>query len=121
MVEFAIVLPLLILVVFGILEFALAWNRVHIITDAAREGARVGAVSATTRAQVIESINRHLTQNGLNPALATLTVPTTWPVPTGQPLTVTVAYPTTFRVLSRLVPGIRATRTVSTTFTMRRE
>jgi Flp pilus assembly protein TadG len=120
MVEFAIVLPVLVLLVFGILEFSLAWHRVHIITDAAREGARVGAVTASTPAQVTAAIHDHLERNGLDPALATLAVPD--PIPsTGQPVTVTVGYPVTFGVLSRLVAGITGTRTLSTTFTMRHE
>jgi len=121
MVEFALVLPLLLLLVFGIAEFGLAWHRYHIITDAAREGARVGAVVASTQAQVTSALNSHLTQNGLNPGLANLTLPNVWPVPTGQPVTVTVTYPVQFGVMSRLVPGIPASMTLTSTFTMRHE
>ncbi|MFT7646169.1 MAG: Flp pilus assembly protein TadG, partial [Candidatus Poriferisodalaceae bacterium] len=41
----AIILPVLVLLMFGIVEFGLAFNRLQGVHAAAREGARVGAVS----------------------------------------------------------------------------
>ena len=43
-VEFAIVLPLLFLLVFGIIEFSILFYNKAMITNASREGARVGIV-----------------------------------------------------------------------------
>lgn len=43
-VEFALILPILIILVFGIFEFAIAFNNYITITHAAREGARRAAV-----------------------------------------------------------------------------
>ena len=43
-VEFALVAPLLILLVFGIIEFGRAWSARNVYISAAREGARVAAV-----------------------------------------------------------------------------
>lgn len=43
-VEFAVILPLLILMVFGIIEFSLIFYNKAIITNSAREGARAGVV-----------------------------------------------------------------------------
>jgi hypothetical protein len=48
-VEFAIILPILILIVFGIIEFSLVLFNKHIITNASREGARAGIVSRPNR------------------------------------------------------------------------
>ncbi len=48
-VEFAIILPVLILVLFGIIEFSLVLFNNHIITNASREGARAGIVSREDR------------------------------------------------------------------------
>jgi len=45
-VEFAIILPLLILILFGVFEFGLAWSQVQVFEGAAREGARCAAVQA---------------------------------------------------------------------------
>ncbi|MCG9480154.1 MAG: pilus assembly protein [Actinomycetia bacterium] len=43
-VEFAIILPVLIMLIFGIYQFGIAYNRYITLTHAAREGARVAAV-----------------------------------------------------------------------------
>jgi hypothetical protein len=48
-VEFALILPLLILLLFGIVEFGLLLYNKQIITNASREGARAGIVMRTTR------------------------------------------------------------------------
>jgi len=43
-VELALVLPLLVMLIFGIIQFGLAFNRLQGVHAAAREGARVGSV-----------------------------------------------------------------------------
>jgi len=43
-VEFALILPILIILVFGIVEFGIAFNNYITITHAAREGVRIAAV-----------------------------------------------------------------------------
>ena len=48
-VEFAIVLPVLILLVFGAVEFGLLLYNQQVITNASREGARAGIVARTPR------------------------------------------------------------------------
>jgi len=48
-VEFAIILPLLIVLLFGIIEFGLLLYNKQIITNASREGARAGVVMRETR------------------------------------------------------------------------
>lgn len=48
-VEFAIVLPLLLLIIFSTIEFSLALYDKAVITNAAREAARAGVVVRTTR------------------------------------------------------------------------
>jgi Flp pilus assembly protein TadG len=50
MVEFALVLPLLLLIVFGIIEFSLVMYDKAVITNASREGARAGIVLASPKA-----------------------------------------------------------------------
>lgn len=45
-VEFGLVLPLLALILFGIIEFALLFYNKQVITNASREGARYGIVMA---------------------------------------------------------------------------
>lgn len=43
-VEFALILPVLVLLLFGIIEFGRAYNAYVTVTHAAREGARLAAV-----------------------------------------------------------------------------
>jgi Flp pilus assembly protein TadG len=45
MTEFAIVLPIFVALLFGIIQFGIAFNNYVTLTDAARAGARKGAVS----------------------------------------------------------------------------
>lgn len=47
MVEFALVLPLFLIVMFIIADFGVGFSRWLIITNATREGARLGTVGAT--------------------------------------------------------------------------
>jgi hypothetical protein len=49
-VEFAIILPLVIVFIFGIIEFGLLLYNKQVITNASREGARVGIVAGLDRA-----------------------------------------------------------------------
>jgi hypothetical protein len=49
LVEFALVLPVLILILFGIIEFGLIFYNQQVITNASREGARYGIISQTPR------------------------------------------------------------------------
>lgn len=47
LLEFALVLPILLLLVFGIIEFGRVFHSYLVVTQAAREGARVGVVGGT--------------------------------------------------------------------------
>lgn len=60
-VEFALVLPVLMLILLGIIEFGRAWNVKQTLTDAAREGARVAVVAERmnlTQQQLQDSVTR---------------------------------------------------------------
>ena len=55
-VEFALVLPVILLVLFGITEFGRAWMTQNILTSAAREGARHAVVTAPDEDAVIAKV-----------------------------------------------------------------
>jgi len=61
LVEFALVIPVFVVILLGIIEFGRLWEVSNILTSAAREGARVAAVTgpdvsrATTAAQTVLS------------------------------------------------------------------
>lgn len=48
-VEFVLILPFLMLILFGIIEFGIFFMNKHVITNASREGARAGIVSRIPR------------------------------------------------------------------------
>lgn len=52
MVETALILPVILLILFAILEFGMVLNQYLVLTAAAREGARTAAVSDDTAARV---------------------------------------------------------------------
>ena len=53
-VEFALILPVMLLFIFGIIEFGLFMYNKQVLTNACREGARVGIVVRSPRSQVNE-------------------------------------------------------------------
>ena len=59
-VEFAIVLPLLVMIVFGIIEWSIYFNRLQGLQAAAREGARVAALPQSTQSDIKAKVNSAL-------------------------------------------------------------
>lgn len=60
-IEFALVLPILLVLVMGIIEFGYIFNGYIILTGAAREGARVAVVTIDDVENEINSkVNRHM-------------------------------------------------------------
>src|SRR5919197_5664689 len=89
--EFAMVLPLLILLVLALFEFARAWNTLQVMTDAAREAARRGVIASTpppTSGSVDTTVYNALRRAALDPALSTVSVSVagTWPGARGTPM-----------------------------------
>lgn len=64
-VEFALVLPVFVLLVFGALEFGRAYYNMHLLTNAAREGARRASLPNQTEAEVMDTVEGFLTGVGL--------------------------------------------------------
>lgn len=104
LVELALILPVILLMVIGMLEFARAWNLHQVVTDAAREGARraVLADPVMDRDSVRAAMWRHLAQFGYDPQYATMGLtPATDPdfKVTGRNITVELSIPYRFFVL----------------------
>jgi Flp pilus assembly protein TadG len=104
-VEFAIVLPLLILLVFGIVEFAIAYNRQQGLHAAAREGARVAALPQTSQADIVDRVHSALdgvlNDTDLSAATITVTPASNQPcddAPPGTHVVVTVSAPNTLAI-----------------------
>jgi Flp pilus assembly protein TadG len=66
LVEFALVFPLLLLVSLGIIDFGLLFQRYEVLTNAAREGARVSVLPGYGSADVIARVNQYLQATSLS-------------------------------------------------------
>jgi len=103
-VEFAFVLPMLLTLMIGIVQFGIAFNNFLTITDATRVGARKAAVSrflgdngTAAKASTIAAAPN------LDPAKLNVTVTATnWTTP-GADVSVTATYPYSLNILGWIV------------------
>jgi len=86
LVEFAMILPILILLVFGIIEFGRGYHAKTTLTHAARESVRIAALDTGDPAQVARDAAPNLDPG----AITVVVVPS--PCVPGQPVTVTLEY-----------------------------
>lgn len=92
--EFALLLPVLLTILFGIMEFGMIMYGREIVTNASREGARAGIIQSTpavTAGQMITVSTNYLTGTGINPADVVFSVPQAGAA-TGAPVTVQGVY-----------------------------
>ena len=112
-VEFAIILPLLLILVFGIIEFSILFYDKAMITNASREGARVGIVyryqdggpNHPDDTEIASAIVQYCQDHLITFGSGTLTIPAsgrTGDSP-GDSLTVTVNYDYNFLVFDSLL------------------
>ena len=113
-VEFALILPILILLVMGILEFGLFFHSYVNISFASKEAARLAALDANASSQSIAA-----SVQATMPATRNITITLTPAAPrtTGLPVTVSVSTQHTFMtpVISVLAPSNPYTISSSTT------
>jgi Flp pilus assembly protein TadG len=97
-VEFAIVLPVLVVLLFGIIQCSIAFNRAQGLHAAAREGARLAALRQSTRSQIEERVRDALAGVVPDAAAVTITVTPSSNQPCnlrpGESVEVTARYPT---------------------------
>jgi len=120
LVEFALTLPLLLVVIAGIVDFGFVFQRYEVITNAAREGARLASLPEyQTNTTMIQDRVRAYVQQGLSlsnaglnavvPASNVVVANTPFTVTSGsttytvQATTVTVTYNHTFLLLQPIL------------------
>ena len=115
-VEFALLLPVLMLILFGTIEFGMALYQQAILTNASREGARLAIVQSVppiTTTAVDAKIDTYLLSAGIAPGSVTHIISPIVGV-TGTPVTVTLTRPYTFVSL----PGLTGLGGVPTSITL---
>jgi Flp pilus assembly protein TadG len=100
--EFAILLPILLGVVIGIFEFGRAWNIDQVLTNAAREGARLAVIPTSSEDDVVDAVEEALTNAGLDPSLASIR-PRGIGDGYGTPTSLEVRYPYEFTFLGPII------------------
>jgi Flp pilus assembly protein TadG len=129
--EFALIMPILFLLIAGILGFGRAYNIQQVVVDAAREGARVAAVQDTTMApadptrgpdSVVAIVKRRLQAIAIDTSTVTVNVDGNWRV-TGDSIHVDVSVPYSLPLLSVLMNWATGTPNFNlhSTTTMRNE
>ena len=104
LVEFALVVPLLLIMVMAIIDFGRAWNLHQTITDAAREGARQAVISnAVTQDSAVAIVAGVIRASGFDPALATVGFPDGFKQGRGEQTTVTIEMPYRFGFLAPFI------------------
>ncbi len=102
MVEFAIVLPIFIVLLFGIIQFGIVFNNYETLTDATRAGARAAAVARNnadptgTATSAVRSSASDLDQSNL-----AISVSSSWT--SGSDVTVHATYPYSIHLLGWIV------------------
>ena len=110
--EFALALPILVLLLFAVIQFGITFNNYVTLTDATRAGARKAAVSrqqSSPSAVVTTAVRNsaaNLTQSNLN-----VSVTSTWQP--GADVTVTATYPYQIKLLG--IPLKKGNLTSTTT------
>jgi Flp pilus assembly protein TadG len=120
LLEAAITVPIILLIAVGIFEFGRAYQTWQVLTNAAREGARLAVINGSTDADVVTRVRNYMSAGQLeNAATATVTVNR------GVALTgadtasqITINYPFQFMVLNPVVRLVTKSSTTGAPITM---
>jgi Flp pilus assembly protein TadG len=120
LIETAVALPILLLVSVAIFEFGRAYQTWQVMTNAAREGARVSVLPGSTEAAVSDTVRGYLTNGALPGAAdATISVDRNAAVGANTASQVTVDYPFQFIVLQPVARLVSPGATTGAPLTMR--
>ena len=92
-VEFAVVVPLFFLLIFGMIEFGRMVMVQQIITNCSREGARVAVLDGAKTDQVESAVNNYLTNASISGGIVSVSPDPPDSASYGDPVAVTVSVP----------------------------
>ncbi len=123
LIETAITIPIILLICVAIFDFGRAYQTWQVLTNAAREGARVSIIAGKTDADVVNAVRTYMDAGGLALNDRTVTIsrnpvqlPTTPPTEASE---VTVDYPFNFMVLGPIMQMVDRDSTQGNAITMR--
>ena len=122
LLETAFILPLVLLISVGIFEFGRAYENMQVLTNAAREGARVAVLSGQPPGAVDARVRWYLDAGGLTGSAAGISVTSTNISLGGTATTpgskVTVTYPFSFMVIQPVAQLVVSGSLMPASFTM---
>ena len=104
MVEFAILLPLLLLFVFGVLDLGRVFHAAITITNAAREGARYAMKYPDDLPAIVTATRREAENSGIDMSSSTIDVNCEFGCGSGTAVEVTIQYDFTFIMAGFVFP-----------------
>jgi Flp pilus assembly protein TadG len=118
LLETAITLPIILLLSVSIFEFGRAYQTWQVLTNAAREGARVAVINGTTSTEIKDAVKNYATVGGLTVTDGQITLDQGVALGTWTGSQITIAYPFEFMVLNPVAKLIRADSTTGEALTM---
>lgn len=124
LIEMAFVMPLLLLLSVSVFEFGRAFQYWQVLTNAAREGARIAVLPGTTDEAINTRVETYLTGGQLSaPDSATINIVRNDEISIGggtmaPASTITVSYPFQFMVLQPIAQLVVSDTTVGEAITM---
>jgi len=104
LLETAITIPIILLISVAIFEFGRAYQTWQVLTNAAREGARVAVINGTTDDSVRTAVRTYMTAGRLTAAAtAPIDVQRNQPLGDRSGSAITISYPFNFIVLNPIV------------------
>jgi Flp pilus assembly protein TadG len=114
MVEFALVLPILLMLLLGVIQFGIAFNNYLAVTDAVRAGARQGAVARyLPPGDRCPSVEARVRESADNLDQAKLGVTCASSFAAGEDVTVSASYPYSISILGMVVKSGDLTATTT--------
>jgi Flp pilus assembly protein TadG len=113
LIELAIVMPLLLLVFAAIIDFGFLFQRYEAVTNAAREGARLGVLPGYQPSDVQGRVTNYLAASGLTGGPAPAVAYSVETLPSGATITVvtvTVTYPANLSYLGPIAALVGGTQ-----------
>ena len=120
LVEAAMIMPMILLISVGIFEFGRAYQTSQVLTNAAREGARLAVLEGRTDGDVRARVNKYVTDGGLT-ALTDANIQVNRTVAlagTATASSVTITYPFQFMMLNPIVRMVTPASTTGAPITL---
>ncbi len=121
LIESAITIPIILLVSVSIFEFGRAYQTWQVLTNAAREGARVSIILGKTDDEVRAAVRKYMEIGGLplaNDSTVTITLDRSIDLGSNNASRISVSYPFNFMVLGPVMRMVTPSSTQGNALTM---